>query len=264
MSLRFCSFSSGSSGNCYLVRSESSVLLVDVGINAVKLTGALQKAGVALGEVDGILITHEHSDHVSGLSAAANRMPQARIWASGGSFDALENPVSYDSRERFDVGDSFRVGDIDVVTFPLNHDAAEPAGFSLSHEGRTISIVTDTGLFTPEILRETADADLFVIEANHDLNLLKTGRYPWSLKSRIMGEYGHLSNIQAARAVLELMGMDRKPRCVLLAHLSRDNNSPALAEQTVSSYLAEDEIYPGRDLFLKALRRDRVSVMFEI
>ncbi|MDR0852002.1 MAG: MBL fold metallo-hydrolase [Clostridiales Family XIII bacterium] len=263
MSLRYCSFSSGSSGNCHLIRSDETAILIDAGISASQIVSSLYRARTDTDEVTGILVTHEHSDHIKGLSAAANRMPQLRVWGSGGTFDAMQDAVSVDRQERFQPGEQFSIGDLDVRTFSTSHDAAEPIGYSVRHKGKIVSIVTDTGIFTEEILRETADADILVLESNHDIDLLKTGRYPQFLKSRILGDYGHLSNAQAANAIIDVMAMDRKMRCILLAHLSRDNNRPELAEQTVTEMLAEMDIYNGKDVFLKSLLRDRMSVVFE-
>ena len=246
------------------MRSDKTALLIDVGINSKTLASSLYKARTDLDEINGILITHEHSDHISGLGPAEKRLTQSKIFGSRGTFEAIPPVISEGRQECFDAGDNFHIGDIEVVTFSVSHDAADPVGYTFRHEGKVLSIVTDTGIFTEEILRETADADILVVESNHDVGLLKTGRYPQFLKSRILGEYGHLSNVQAANAVLDVMGMDRKPRCVLLAHLSRDNNDPRLAEKTVSDILIEADVYPGRELFLKPLLRGCMSVVFEI
>jgi phosphoribosyl 1,2-cyclic phosphodiesterase len=164
----------------------------------------------------------------------------------------------------FATGDAFRIGDIEVKTFALSHDAADPVGYSLRHEGKMISIVTDTGVFTEDILSETVDADLLVLEANHDAEMLRTGRYPAYLKKRIAGVRGHLSNIAAGKAILSMMATERKARCILLAHLSRDNNDPRLAEQTVADMLAEMDYHSGRDLYLKPIHRNQLSLLFEI
>jgi phosphoribosyl 1,2-cyclic phosphodiesterase len=134
---------------------------------------------------------------------------------------------------------------------------------SLRGEG-VVSIITDTGVFTDELASASADSDIFVIEANHDVNMLVRGRYPDFLKQRILSDVGHLSNEAAADAVLRVMALDRKPRCVLLAHLSAENNTPDAAMQTVTSLLAEDGYYSGRDLYVDALPRDRMSRVFEI
>jgi phosphoribosyl 1,2-cyclic phosphodiesterase len=264
MILQFCSFSSGSSGNCYLIKAGETAVLVDAGISGSRILDGLARTHTEPASVKGLFITHEHSDHVSGVAGAMRKLPNLILHANE---DTLANMrVSVDQRRirQFLTGDSLHVGNIEVGTFSLNHDAADPVGYTFSAAGKMVAIVTDTGVFTDEILSRTADADVLVIEANHDLNMLKNGRYPHFLKQRILGDHGHLSNEAAGEAILRLMAMDRKPRCILLGHLSRDNNDPRLAEQTVAAILQEMDYYSGRDLYLKPILRDRLSRIFEI
>jgi phosphoribosyl 1,2-cyclic phosphodiesterase len=264
MSLKFCSFSSGSSGNCYLVKTETTAVLIDGGISATRILSGLQRTRTAREDVKAILLTHEHSDHVNGVAAAAGRLPDLKIYANEDTLANIRSNIPEDRKVLFDTGDHFQIGDLEITTFGLSHDAADPVGYCLRHEGRMIGIVTDTGIFTEEILSETVDADLLVLEANHDVSMLENGRYHAFLKQRIAGLDGHLSNVAAGNAILNIMAMERKARCILLAHLSRDNNRPQLAEQTVANMLAEMDYYSGRDLYLQPLLRDRLSVLFEI
>ncbi|MDR1028412.1 MAG: MBL fold metallo-hydrolase [Clostridiales Family XIII bacterium] len=264
MTLKFCSFSSGSSGNCYLVKTETTAVLIDAGIGAARILSGLQRTRTATEDVKAILLTHEHSDHVSGVSATLSRLPQSKVCANEDTLARVRANIPEARRSLFDTGDAFRVGDIEIRTFALSHDAADPVGYCLRHGEKMIGVVTDTGVFTEAILSETVDADLLVLEANHDIEMLRNGRYPSFLKQRIEGMYGHLSNVAAGAAILDIMSMERKARCFLLAHLSRDNNKPRLAEYTVANMLAEMDYYSGRDLYLKPLLRDRLSVLFEI
>jgi phosphoribosyl 1,2-cyclic phosphodiesterase len=264
VTLSFCSFSSGSSGNCYLVKTETTAILIDGGIGAARILSGLNRTRTAPEDIRAILLTHEHSDHVSGVAAAVNRLPASKVYANAGTFAHIKAHLPEERRRLFDTGDGFQIGDIEIRTFGLSHDAADPVGYSLRHEGKMIGVVTDTGVFTEKILSETVDSDILVLEANHDLNMLENGRYPSFLKQRIAGMHGHLSNSAAGEAILNVMAMERKARCILLAHLSRDNNKPQLAVHTVAGMLAEMDYYSGRDLYLKALSRDRLSVLFEI
>jgi phosphoribosyl 1,2-cyclic phosphodiesterase len=264
MSLSFCSFSSGSSGNSYLVKTETTSVIIDAGISAKRVINGLMRTNTPEENVAALLITHEHSDHVSGLGPVMNRLHSADVHASAGTFDGLRAKVINDRKRLVTAGNGFEIGDMEIMPFNLSHDAAEPTGFTFANGGRAISIVTDTGIFTDEILSAVCDSDLLVLESNHDVEMLKKGRYPGYLKQRILSEHGHMSNIQAANAIGEIMSMDKKPRCVLLAHLSRDNNHPGLAENTVAAILGETGYYSGRDLFIKPLLRDRMSVVFEI
>jgi phosphoribosyl 1,2-cyclic phosphodiesterase len=267
MSLKFCSFASGSSGNCYLVKTESTSILIDAGISAKRIREGLTRTGTPEESVAALLVTHEHTDHVSGLGPASNCLKTAEIVASAGTFANLRAGAASITTSRKHIvsaGSRLTVGDIEISVFGLRHDAAEPIGFTLASDSGSASIVTDTGVLTEEIISAVCDSDLIALEANHDVEMLKNGRYPAYLKQRILSEFGHLSNVQAANAVCEIMGMDKKPRCILLSHLSRDNNHPQLAEQTVAGILSEMGWHSGRDLFIKPLLRDRMSVVIEI
>jgi phosphoribosyl 1,2-cyclic phosphodiesterase len=269
MALRFCSFSSGSSGNCYFVRTDTTTLLVDTGISASRIMQSLVRAQTDADEVRGILITHEHSDHISGLTVTAKRLADASVFASRGTHEAaresrLKINIPEDRKEIFDTGDSFRIGDIDVQTVALSHDAADSSGYILKSGEGEVAIITDTGVFSEALVSASADADILVLESNHDEDMLINGHYPPFLKQRILSEHGHLSNKTAANAILDIMALEKKPRCILLAHLSRDNNTPDIAEQTALQILSEMDYYSGRDLYLKSLQRDRMSVVFEI
>jgi phosphoribosyl 1,2-cyclic phosphodiesterase len=205
-----------------------------------------------------------------------NRLDGASVFASHGTFEGAANGgasgrgprflVSEGRKEGFAPGESFTIGDIEVLSVPLSHDSTAPVGYvftSSAGEG-SVSIITDTGVFTDEMASATADADVFVIEANHDVGMLVRGRYPDFLKQRVLSDHGHLSNEAAADAVLRVVALERKARCVLLAHLSAENNTPEIAERTVKGLLAEDEYHSGRDCYVGVLRRDRMSMVFEV
>jgi phosphoribosyl 1,2-cyclic phosphodiesterase len=127
-----------------------------------------------------------------------------------------------------------------------------------------LSVVTDTGILPSEVISVIADSDMIILEANHDVAMLRSGRYPPYLKKRILSEYGHLSNEQAGEAILKIMALDSKPRCILLAHLSEENNNPGLAKETVNAMLAEEGYYSGRDLYVDTLKRKTISNIFVI
>jgi phosphoribosyl 1,2-cyclic phosphodiesterase len=276
MSLRFCSIASGSSGNSYLVRTDSKAIVVDAGVSASRVVDGLIRAYTDPDEVNALLITHEHSDHIGGARAVANRLDGASVFASHGTFDGAaaggasgRGPrflVSEERKEGFAPGDEFTIGDIKVLSVPLSHDTAAPVGYvftSVNGEG-SASIITDTGVFTDAMASATADADIFVIEANHDVGMLVRGRYPDFLKQRVLSDAGHLSNEAAADAILRVVALERKARCVLLAHLSAENNTPDVAERTVKRLLAEDGYHDGRDCYVGVLRRNSMSMVFEV
>ena len=270
MALEFCSFASGSSGNCYLVKTENTNLLVDVGITGKRIIAGLDRQGLCCDDLDGILLTHEHTDHVQSIRMIARKAKGACVVGSEGTLNRVRERVPEDrSITICGETEALKIGDIQVVPFSLSHDAAEPVGYSFRSGGKQVTIVTDTGCVTEEIFGQIRRADLLVLEANHEVNILKMGPYPYPLKRRILGDEGHLSN-DAAGYVLCRMLEERKGRDeeavpkVLLGHLSRENNTPQQAFLTVRNILFENGFYVNRDLELGVIRRDEESPLFEV
>ena len=264
MTMTFCSFSSGSSGNCYLVKSDDTAILIDSGISGRKIFESLKKTGTSPGDLCAVLITHEHSDHIRSLKTLAGRIPQIRAYANGGTWKYIDAFVDERQRSVFETGKAFSINDIEVKPFPLSHDAEEPVGFSFYSGGRQISILTDTGLIDDGIYDEIKDADILVLEANHDVEMLKMGRYPWFLKQRILGSRGHLSNVDAAAAICKLISENGKSRQILLAHLSRENNFPEMAYQTIKNLLEENDYYINTHVRLNIIARDEISALYTV
>lgn len=264
MALTFCSFSSGSNGNCYLVKSDAAAILIDAGISGRRILESLKSAGTDPCDLNALLITHEHTDHVRSLRAVNRKIPHIRTYANSGTWRYIENLVDERQRAVFETGGAFTINDIEVRSFRLSHDAAEPVGFSFRGGGKQISILTDTGSLSGDVYNEIGDADLLVLEANHDVEMLKIGRYPLFLKQRILGERGHLSNVDAADALCRLLSEKDKPRHVLLAHLSRENNFPEMAYQTVKNLLEESNHYIGESLRVSIIKRDEMSAVYTV
>ena len=264
MALTFCSFSSGSSGNCYLVKSGETALLIDAGISGRRVAESLRQTGVDPAGVEAILITHEHSDHIKCLRAVNKKLPRALTYTNMGTWKYINGLADEKKFVIFETGKEFSIGDIRVKAFPVLHDAEEPVGFSFSKGGSRISILTDTGRLSEEIYDEIKDAGLLVLEANHDVEMLKIGRYPWFLKQRILSEKGHLSNVEAAAAICRLVSEGKKSRQVLLAHLSRENNFPEMAYQTVKNLLEEKNCYIEKDVCLHIMARDVMSSLYTV
>lgn len=264
MAFNFCSISSGSSGNSYFVKTEKTVLIIDVGISGKKILEGLKATETPIENVKGVLITHEHMDHVKSLRVMSKKLPSAFTYANNGTWSQIRENVPDEKRKIFVTGKEFTVGDIDVKPFCVSHDAAEPVGFSFFHKKKQISIVTDTGYISDEMFEEVKNADILAIEANHDENMLKVGHYPWNLKQRILGNKGHLSNTAAGKCLTRLLkeGKD-KPRQIMLAHLSRENNFPEMAYQTVKNVLEESQYYIGTSLKLDTMSKDKISCVYE-
>jgi len=264
MSLTFCSFSSGSSGNCYLVRSSDSAVLVDAGISGRKIFQSLNETEINPEDVNAVLISHEHSDHVKSLRTIAKKMPQVRAYANSGTWKNISPLVEEKQREVFKTGDTFFINDIKVKSFLLSHDAEEPVGFSFYKKDKQISILTDTGFLSSEVYDEIKGADILIIEANHDVEMLRIGKYPWFLKQRILGKTGHLSNVDAADAICKIISEKQKYRHVLLAHLSRENNFPEMAYQTIKNLLEEKNYFIDKNIGLNIITRDEMSALYTV
>lgn len=264
--MEFCSLASGSTGNCYLVKSKEAALLIDVGISGRKIAEGLCEKGLSPEEISAILLTHEHIDHVKSLRMLAGRTG-GQVYASGGTLEAVADKIKADQRLRASCGESFTVGDMEIKPFNLSHDAAEPFGYSVLCGGRKLTVVTDTGCISEEIFAELADADLLVLEANHEVNILKMGAYPYALKRRILGDTGHLSNEAAGECLCRMLrerGREQGAPKVALAHLSKDNNTPGQAYLTIRNILNEEDFYFDKDLVLTVLERDKASDFIEV
>lgn len=230
---RFCSLFSGSSGNCLFVESDKTKILVDCGESAKKICTALSQIDIDINDIEGILITHEHIDHVKSLCTLSKKY-NIPVYINEKTFEALaeqKNKLNSSLINFFDINDIFYVGDLKIFPFPTPHDAANPCGFNIFYNDKKISIATDLGHVTPEILKNLENSKFVLLESNYDLNTLKCSSYPYPLKERISGPNGHLSNNVAGQTIAHLMnyGLDT----AMLGHLSKENNFPELAYKTV-------------------------------
>ena len=275
MTLSICSFSSGSSGNSYLVKTEKHAVVIDAGISATRILKELDRTDTPRDSVRALFLTHEHHDHVTGARVLLKRLPAASVFGSPGTLEgtarrdigqkcSFYGDIDKSRRNAIAPDEPARIGDLTIRAFRTLHDSAEPYGYIVSAGGKSVAVLTDTGVVTEETLEYVADADVLVLEANHDTELLRHGRYPWYLKQRILGDRGHLSNTQCAAALLRLFGYRDKKRVVLLAHLSAENNTPAIAERTVLMALAREGRYTGSDLYMGVLLRDEASLLYQL
>lgn len=229
---------SGSSGNAILVETGVTRIILDAGLPADAILRELQSDGIAV-RVDGILQTHEHDDHAKGAPALA-RATGAPVWANAPTLRAAGEQFAALPVEVFRTGRPFRVGDLEIDSFPVPHDAAEPVGFVIQWQGRRVVAACDLGEVTDVLIERARGAELLLLEANYDVRLLAVSPYPWFLKNRILSTQGHLSNDHAARAVVAA-ARDGRPQTVYLVHLSEMNNLPSLARDTVRDALAAEE-----------------------
>lgn len=262
--IRFCSLYSGSSGNSLFISSGDTRLLVEAGLSGKKIIAALNSIGEDPSELDAILVSHEHGDHTKGAGVLSRKF-NLPIYASEGTWHAMEGligPVSEHNRFVFSSYNSFQIGDITVMPFPIPHDANEPVGYCFYACGKKVTVATDIGHINTEMLAYFEDSDLLLLESNHDPELLRMGSYPWPLKKRIAGGNGHLSN-DAAGEVVAYMAQ-RGTKRFLLGHLSKENNFPELAYQAVRNALCEKCLDAGSDVILDIALRDRVGRVIEI
>lgn len=259
--MRICSIASGSSGNCIYVGSDNTHLLVDVGISGKRVEQGLNSLELTGKDIDGILITHEHSDHIKGLGVIA-RKHQIPIYATGGTVDALSRMNLGKMPEgifhEIYEDEPFEIKDLTVNPFMIPHDAAQPVGYRVECGEHSVGIATDLGKYNEYIISNLQNLDALLLEANHDIRMLQVGKYPYYLKQRILGDRGHLSNENAGRLLCRLLHDNMK--AIFLGHLSRENNYEELAYETVCSEVTlGDNPYKSRDFKIQVAKRDCIS-----
>lgn len=262
MTVRFCSLASGSSGNCQYIETDKVKLLVDAGLSGKKIQESLISIEVDPSTINGILVTHEHKDHIHGIGILSRRF-NIPIYANENTWLSMKSQIGEVKEENtiiFDTDKTFEINDLNIHPFRISHDAVEPVGYSFYYKDIKISLVTDTGCVSEEVKENIKNSHLLLIESNHDVEMLKVGKYPWYLKRRILGEYGHLSNDDAGRLLSEVLC--GKNECILLGHLSKENNFPELAYQTVANILTEKGINVTKDVSLDLTYRDKPSKVY--
>jgi phosphoribosyl 1,2-cyclic phosphodiesterase len=241
--MRFASLGSGSEGNGLVVEVDGTRVLIDCGFGVRDTVARLARLSLAPGDLAAILVTHEHADHVGGVAAFAARY-DVPVWLTFGTMDTVGERLEAVPRVYgFDSHDVFAIGAVEVRPFPVPHDAREPVQFVLSDGARRIGVLTDIGTTTPHVEASLSGCDAIVIECNHDEGMLANGSYPYPLKQRIGGRYGHLCN-DAAAALLRAIDTSRLAH-VVAAHLSQQNNTPALARTALAAALGCESDWIG-------------------
>ncbi|KGX93701.1 metallo-hydrolase [Pontibacillus halophilus JSM 076056 = DSM 19796] len=250
MTIEFSVLASGSTGNAFYVGTKNQKLLVDAGLSGKQMDRLFQEAGVNPAELNGILVTHEHSDHIKGLGIFARRY-NLPIYANEATWNAMGNQLGKletDQKFVFPYASTKTFGDLDVESFGVSHDAAQPMFYVFHKEGKKVALVTDLGYVSDRIKKTVEGADAYIFEANHDVEMLRMGRYPWNVKRRILGDMGHVSNEDSAHALADIIGEQTKR--IYLAHLSKDNNMKDLARMSVGNTLTERGITLGKGIDL--------------
>ena len=260
--MRLVSIASGSSGNCIYVGTENAHILVDAGISNKRIEQGLHEIGVKADELAGVVITHEHSDHVKGLGVLA-RKHGVPIYGTKETLEEIGEMKSLGEypRELFrpilpDV--EFTVGDMEVKPFCIDHDAANPVAYRIQSGRKSVAVATDMGHFDQYIIEHLQGLDALLVESNHDVRMLETGPYPYYLKRRILSDHGHLSNDNAGRLLNYIL--HDNIRHIFLGHLSKENNFEELACETVKLEIDQgDHGYKARDFSISVAKRDVMS-----
>jgi phosphoribosyl 1,2-cyclic phosphodiesterase len=265
--LKFISFGSGSSGNCYYLCTATDGLLIDIGVGLRTLKKHSKDYGINLHTVNRILITHDHADHIKSVGAFSHDY-HVPVYATQKVHDGIvhnyciQRKVADEMKRLVEPGLPMKLGDFIVTPFSVPHDASENVGYQIDVEGVSFVILTDVGSVTEEVKERIRHAHYLIIEANHDVEMLNNGPYPAYLKTRILSSNGHLSNDACAHALAE--NMSENLRHVWLCHLSEENNHPELARKTVETILRSYGIIPGKDVQLEVLKRKMPSGVYDL
>lgn len=265
--MRMCSIASGSSGNCIYVGSDATHLLIDAGISGKRTEEGLKELGLSGRDLDGILITHEHSDHISGLKVLARKY-EIPLYATRGTIDAIrkmKNAGDIDPELWVEVREDqrFTLKDLTINPLRISHDAAQPVAYRISYGSRRVAVCTDLGEYNDYTVECLKGLDAILLEANHDVNMLQVGPYPYPLKQRILGKRGHLSNENSGRLLCRILHDGLK--YISLGHLSQENNLPELAYEAVRMEITlGDNPYSAEDFSIQVAKRGEISQVMDI
>lgn len=263
--MRLCSIASGSSGNCIYIGSEATHLLVDAGISGKRVEEGLKSLQLTGRDVDGILITHEHSDHISGLGVLSRKY-EIPIYATKGTIEAILKCKNAPDKELFheiQADNKFTLKDLTVSPMKISHDASQPVAYRFGYGSSKVAVCTDLGMFNEYTVECLKGMDALLLEANHDINMLQVGPYPYYLKQRILGDRGHLSNENTGRLLNKILC--DKTKAIMLGHLSKENNLPELAYETVRMEITMGDCpYKAEDFKLMVANRNEPSTIITV
>lgn len=265
--MEFYSIASGSSGNCICVGDDDTHVMIDAGISGKRIEEGMNAYGYTTSDMAGLLITHEHSDHISGVGVISRKYGLP-IYGTAGTLASIKRNNSLGKIDlglfrEIKTGVNFQIGSLDIYPMHISHDAADPVAYIVSSGNKRIGIITDLGYFDENIILHSMGLDAMLVEANHDVHMLEVGPYPYPLKQRILGEHGHLSNDTCAKFLNEILHDDTKH--VLLGHLSKENNYPQLAYETVRVGITMGDCpYTGSDFPIEVAPRSEVSRLITV
>lgn len=255
---------SGSSGNCFYLESAKKKILVDAGLSGKKIISLLDEINRKPEELDAILVTHEHKDHIHGVGVLARKY-HLDIYANEQTWQAMAKDlgkIAPEQRHIFEMGKTLTFGDIDIESFGVSHDAAAPQFYRFMKDNKSFVMLTDTGYVSDRMAGIIENADAYLIESNHDIEILRSGAYPWRLKQRILSDKGHLSNDDGALTMLRSMG--NKTKKIYLGHLSKENNIKELANMTMTNHLLQADVAVGHDVHVLDTSPDTATPLTRI
>lgn len=261
---KYSILASGSSGNCFYLETPKQRLLVDAGLSGKKITSLLAEIDRKPEDLDAILVTHEHKDHIHGVGVLARKY-HLDIYANEATWQAMDSMVGkIDTAQKhvFEMGTIKTLGDLDIASFGVSHDAVAPQFYRFMKDGKSFAMLTDTGYVSDRMVGELMDSDAYLIESNHDIEILRAGLYPWRLKQRILSDKGHLSNEDGAEAMIRMLG--NKTKKIYLGHLSKENNIKELAHMTMVNQLAQADLAVGTDFQVCETSPDTATPLVEI
>ena len=261
--MRICVLSSGSKGNATYIEGDNTRILIDAGLSCAELEDRLLRIGVNPSEINSVLVTHEHSDHIKGLNAFARKYSTS-IYAHHDTWQVLDAKLpKIATNKKIDIlSKDFSLNELDITAFDLDHDASHCLGYSVMCRTAKVSQATDLGNITDNIIRQIMDSSLIVLESNHDVDTLLNCSYPLYLKNRILSNRGHLSNLTSSEAVSQMLGYG--VRGVILAHLSEESNSPRLAMQTFTDTLSRAGADWLKEIHLDVAHQNKVGNIYKI
>lgn len=255
---------SSSKGNSTYIETPHNKILIDAGLSGKKIKEAMDSINRDISQVDSIFVTHEHSDHIKGVGILARRYDM-QVYANEKTWQAMApkiGNVSVDNKNILKTGSTLSLGDLDIESFGVSHDAADPQFFQLHHDQKSFAILTDTGYVSQKVKSIISDADAYLIECNHDLQMLRDGSYAWSLKQRILSDEGHLSNLDGAQTIMDVLG--NKTKQIFLGHLSPENNLKQLAHQTVAEDMLKHDYGVEHDFHISDTDPNQAQPIYEI
>lgn len=261
MTFQLCTIASGSSGNCTLLQAGDTCILIDVGISGKKALAGLEELGIDPSTIQGIFITHEHSDHIKGVGILSRKLG-IPIYATQVTWEhmlrqEMLGKVAEEHQKFIEKDQVLSIGDLSITPYSIYHDAVDPVGYVFDYLGKKIVLATDLGKVDRKLVSNLYGAHGILLEFNHDVNMVEVGSYPFPLKRRILGDFGHLSNDLAAKVLTHIY--HEEMQWVILGHLSKDNNLPDLAYLTAKNALDAKNIRIGEDLIVTVANRDTVT-----